>query len=150
MKNEPKISLRDATEKDTEFARVTHHNAYRDVVTRQFGSWDEKLQDKFFYDNWDNPGFKIIELDGTPCGYTRIEYMPNQVEGHELVISPEYQNKGIGTFVLNKLIDDAKKRSVPAKLQVFTENRAIELYKRIGFCEIDRNENHIIMEWRPR
>jgi ribosomal protein S18 acetylase RimI-like enzyme len=149
MKKEPNISLRDATEKDTEFARVTHHTAYRDVIIKQFGSWDDKLQDKFFYVNWNNPGFKIINLNGNPCGYTRIEYLPNQVEGHELVISPDCQSRGIGTFILHNLIEEARKRDVPAKLQVFTQNRAIELYNRMGFSEIDRNDNHIIMEWRP-
>lgn len=147
MEQKPNISQREATEKDTEFARVTHHTAYRDVVKRQFGSWDEKLQDKFFYDNWNNPAFKIISLDGVPCGYTRIEYLPNQIEVHELVISPDCQNKGIGTFVLKKLTENARKRNVPVKLQVFTRNRAVELYKRIGFTEVNRNDNHIIMEW---
>lgn len=150
MNKESNISLREVTEKDTEFARVAHHTAYRDVVERQFGSWDEKLQDKFFYDNWNKPGFKIISLDDVPCGYTRIEYLPNQVEVYELVISPDCQNKGIGTFVLNKFTEEARKRNVAAKLQVFSQNRAIELYKRIGFTEVDRSDNHVIMEWRQK
>jgi hypothetical protein len=33
---------------DSEFGRMVHHSGYGDVVTRQFGSWDESMQDAFF------------------------------------------------------------------------------------------------------
>ena len=39
------LERRPATSSDTEFARISHHAAYRDVVRRQFGAWDEALQD---------------------------------------------------------------------------------------------------------
>jgi GNAT superfamily N-acetyltransferase len=143
-----KIILRDATDKDTEFARKTHHAAYHDVIHKQFGSWDETIQDSFFCKDWENTGFKIISYDGQPCGYTRMEYLPDMIEAHELVLLPEFQNKGIGTFMLNKLIEDAKRMNVPARLQVFSQNRAVELYKRVGFKQVDANDTHIIMEWR--
>jgi len=42
------FSKRPATTADTEFARFTHHAAYHDVVVRQFGNFDERMQDNFF------------------------------------------------------------------------------------------------------
>ena len=39
------LERRPATSNDTEFARISYHAAYRDVVCRQFGAWDEALQD---------------------------------------------------------------------------------------------------------
>ncbi len=42
------LERRPATSRDTEFARLSHHEAYRDVVSRQFGAWDETLQDRLF------------------------------------------------------------------------------------------------------
>ena len=42
------LGRRTATSSDTEFARTTHHEAYRAVVSRQFGAWDETLQDRLF------------------------------------------------------------------------------------------------------
>ena len=43
------ILFKDADRKaDFEFGRFVHHAAYQDVVTRQFGSWEEKIQDGFF------------------------------------------------------------------------------------------------------
>lgn len=46
------LERRPATSSDTEFARTTHHAAYRDVVSRQFGAWDEALQDRLFEEKW--------------------------------------------------------------------------------------------------
>ncbi len=39
------ITLRLAGEDDKDFCRRTHHLAYRDVVMRQFGGWDDGQQD---------------------------------------------------------------------------------------------------------
>lgn len=36
-----RITSRPATDADTDFARDVHHAAYRDVVIRQFGTWDD-------------------------------------------------------------------------------------------------------------
>jgi hypothetical protein len=35
------ITTRQAAAADTDFAREAYHAAYRDVVERQFGPWDE-------------------------------------------------------------------------------------------------------------
>ena len=42
------IDRRTATSEDFELARSIHHRAYRDVVLRQFGAWNEEEQDQFF------------------------------------------------------------------------------------------------------
>ena len=47
-----KLGRRPVAQADTEFARNAHHQAYHDVVVRQFGTWDEALQDKFFDGDW--------------------------------------------------------------------------------------------------
>ncbi len=142
------LSLRPATDQDTDFARNVHHQAYRDVVVKQFGSWDEAMQDKFFADTWAQQGFQILTWDNEPCGYARIEETPEEIRGHELVILPEFQSKSIGSFLLHKWQDTARERAVPLRLQVLQANRAAELYKRVGFKEIGRNDTHIEMEWR--
>lgn len=45
-----------------------HHAAYRDVVTRQFGSWEEKIQDDFFNEGWNRAPHKIVLMDGVLAG----------------------------------------------------------------------------------
>lgn len=73
-----KITKRYATNDDREFARNAHHKAYHDVVVKQFGSWDEKLQDGFFDRAWKPETHEIIYFEGSPAGYCSFEYLSNQ------------------------------------------------------------------------
>ena len=88
------ITKRPAVEDDTDFARSVHHQAYRDVVVRQFGTWNEKSQDEFFRDDWDPVAFEIILCDDVPCGYVCIEDRDGDIHVRELVIAPKSQGKG--------------------------------------------------------
>ena len=141
-----KITRRQATEADTAFARRVHHAAYRDVVERQFGAWNEADQDRFFESDWRDAAFEIVLADGTPCGYTCIEDRAADVHVRELVVAPDFQGRGIGTTILREVIERAEARGVPAHLGTFRTNRALDLYRRLGFREIERTDVHVILE----
>ncbi len=140
------ITTRPATEDDKALARELHHLAYRDVAVRQFGQWDEVLQDGFFDEGWALGVYDVILLDGQPCGYTAIIDHEDHVQVLELVVYPDHQNKGIGTTIVQKAIERANARGVPARLSVLHENQAIKLYESLGFRETQRNDTHVGME----
>jgi ribosomal protein S18 acetylase RimI-like enzyme len=130
-----------------EFARAVHHQAYRDVVEQQYGRWDEKEQDNFFAENWASATFKIVLCDGIPCGYMCIEDRANDIHVRELVILPEFQNRGVGSSLLSAAMKRARERRVPVRLGTLHVNRAANLYRRLGFQETGRTEIHILFEW---
>ena len=137
-----------ASATDREFARSVHHRAYREVAVRRYGPWDEKAQDEFFAEDWSEAAFEIILCDGVPCGYLCVEDREGDIHVRELVIDPEFQGKGIGTYILREVMGRARVRQVPVRLGTFHENRAAELYRRLGFREYGRTGTHILMEWR--
>lgn len=61
-----------------------------------------------------------------------------------ICIKPEYQNKGIGTAVLKEILFEHKEQEII--LQCFKENRAINLYQKLGFKRIEENDTHIKMK----
>jgi ribosomal protein S18 acetylase RimI-like enzyme len=126
-----------------------HHQAYRDVVERQFGAWKLAAQDAYFQDGWDAAPHEIVECDGLPVGYVCVEDRPDLVYLRELVLLPEFHNRGIGTAVLRQVLSRAEGRGVPVQLQTLHANRAAALYRRLGFYEIGRTETHILFEWLP-
>ena len=142
------ITKRPASATDTEFARSVHHRAYRDVSVRQFGPWDEKAQDEFFADGWNAAAHEIISCDEVPCGYVCLEYRESDIHVRELVIDPEFQGQGVGSRILREVLEDARARRVPVRLDTFHVNHAVNLYRRLGFREIGKTETHILMEWR--
>jgi ribosomal protein S18 acetylase RimI-like enzyme len=143
------VSRRPATVADTDFARNVHHRAYRDVIERQYGNWSSTAQDKFFSDAWLATAHEIVLFDGVQCGYVCIEDRNTEIQIHELVIDPDFQCLGIGTHLVNGILDQASGRAVPVRLQTQILNRAQSLYSRLGFRETKRTETHVLTEWDP-
>ncbi len=146
MENKLELNRRPAEEKDTEFARQVHHRAYHDVVVRQFGSFEEKAQDKFFESAWKGSKHEIIYANGKPCGYFSMDESENEITLHELVLLPEFQGEGIGSKILSEVIEVAKVKNIPIRLEVLKENKAGELYRRLGFKQNGETETHFQME----
>ena len=140
------IATRPATDADKEFARIVHHLAYRQVVEKQFGPWDESDQDRRFEADWHAGNFDLLIYDREVCGYTSVAIHPKQISVRELVIHPTFQNRGIGSAYLRQLLDTAKALGVPVRLGTFPSNRALTLYRRLGFRECDRTNTHVLME----
>jgi len=137
------LTRRPASEADTDFARDAHHLAVRDVVERQFGSWDADQQDEFFQNDWSGAEFEVLLWDDLPCGYVAIEER-DDVHIRELVIHPDFQGHGIGTAVVLDAVARARAKRVPTVLGTLHENRAAELYRRLGFVEYGRTETHTL------
>ncbi len=143
------ISFRDADKQnDFEFGKTVHHSAYREVVSRQFGSWDELIQDGFFKEGWNRGPHKIILVGVIPVGIYSLAEHPDHLFFSEIQILPEYQGNGLGTKILKEQIQYAKSLGLPLRLQVLRENKAQELYLRLGFTVTGTTDTHIKMEWQ--
>jgi ribosomal protein S18 acetylase RimI-like enzyme len=143
------LERRPAKPEDLEFARKAHHQAYHDVVVKQFGPWNEEIQDEFFTKAWTGSPHEILSCNGEMCGYFSMEETSDSIELHELVLLPEFQGKGLGGTLLREAIDAANKKNKPVRLQVMKENRAADLYRRNGFKEVEETATHFIMEYVP-
>jgi ribosomal protein S18 acetylase RimI-like enzyme len=62
-----------------------------------------------------------------------------------IAILPEFQNQGIGTAILQKIIGAAPTHK-PLRLQVFKINPARRLYERLGFVKTGATRTHLCME----
>ena len=103
------------------------------------------------YLNWlfrrDVAGIWVAEEDGKIVGFVASDgnwfsKREGKVVGaiHELVILPEYRNKGIGKALVEKVIEYFKSWGLDtAELWVGDKNtQALEFYKSLGFEERDR------------
>ena len=143
------ITRRPATAADTELARQIHHRGYRPVVERQYGPWDEAQQDRYFESEWNPALFEIVVCDGVPCGRISVLQRDDAIVVQDIVILPEYQNRGIGARLLGDLLGRARAENRPVQLRTQRLNQALNLYLRLGFREIGRTPSHVLLEARP-
>jgi ribosomal protein S18 acetylase RimI-like enzyme len=82
-----------------------------------------------------------------PIGAIFLERRPDSIYVRELQVAPEFQGQGIGTGVLQQVINDAVAKDKFVALQVAIENLgARRLYERLGFQII--REAPLVIEMR--
>ncbi|MCB9979705.1 MAG: GNAT family N-acetyltransferase [Rhodospirillales bacterium] len=126
------IQLKLATEDDFEFFRQLHHDTMKPLVTEYFG-WDEEEQKEMQRKGFTLGRMQIIYADEIKVGCMQITNHENSIELEKIYISPECQGKGIGSSILNNLLTDASEQGKDVILSVLKNNKARDLYERLGF-----------------
>jgi GNAT superfamily N-acetyltransferase len=92
----------------------------------------------------------IILIEELPVGRTLINRAANEYRLVDIVLLPQYCGTGIGTRLLLDLLADASAANVVVRLNVRKENRALNLYRRLGFVVIADDGVFLAMEWRAQ
>ena len=92
----------------------------------------------------------VALLDQLPIGATWLRLWSNGNKGFgyiddsipELAIAvlPEYRGRGIGTQLLNKVLEEAQNKFPAISLSVRSDNPAVGLYQRVGFVTVEDSE----------
>lgn len=97
----------------------------------------------------------IAILDGCECGYILAYRKPDMMLGEEIYIEllavlPEYQRKGIGTKLLDKIKEQAKKEEIKElALRTGCYRDAYEIYKKYGFKDTRDDQRFMVMNIVP-
>ena len=124
-----RVTLRPTSQGDLEFLWRLHLDSMREYVEKTF-DWDLEAQRGYIAKAADGEMGKIILVDDVEAGFWNIVESESEVFLNSIVLLPEFQNRGIGTRMINELLDDAER---PVRLQVLKVNPAIALYERLGF-----------------
>lgn len=100
------------------------------------------------YAGYENTDHQIVESNGVSVGRLFLDRPPQEITLVDISLLSEFRNTGIGTFLIGKLLTQAKESCVPVRLHVRQANPAIHLYQRLGFSIID-DGFYLHMEWLP-
>jgi ribosomal protein S18 acetylase RimI-like enzyme len=142
------ITLRPATRDDYDFLWALLVDTLRPYVEATWG-WDEAYQRVRFRDHFDPARQHIVLVDRVAVGVFCVEWREDCIFLSNIGIRPAYQGRGIGTRLIQDLLDEGQARGAPVELQVLKVNPARGLYERLGFVVSDESETHWGMRWEP-
>jgi len=142
------IKLIPADEIYKEFSYQVKRAAEGKYITLMFG-WDEAVQRSFHDKAWQHQKPDIITYDGQLIGTIATIENEDFVEIGQFFILPEYQNKGIGTYLLKNILDKADQLGKNVTLKFLKNNPVESLYVRNGFRIVDTSGILYYMERKP-
>jgi ribosomal protein S18 acetylase RimI-like enzyme len=141
------IKLRDATDADFDFLYAVHRAALKEYVDQTWG-WDEGQQKEYFSQRFDPAAVRIIMLGKKDVGSISVSSDEHGIVVNRIELLPAYQNRGIGTHLIKKLLQRARSEHTSVKLQVIKVNkRAKTLYERLGFVVCGETDTHYQMRY---
>jgi ribosomal protein S18 acetylase RimI-like enzyme len=158
MPNNPGVSLRPVTDADQEFligvyagtraaelAQVEWDDSQKDAFIR----WQYAMQKQEYHARYPDARYDVILVEGVPAGRIWVGTDDKQIRLLDIAITPEFQNRGVGTYLLRQLIDEALKTGKALRHMVFMLNEnASRFYERLGFTTIEDVGGYLHMEWR--
>ncbi len=139
--------LRPVTEQDKEWLYALKIDAYRDVVERQFGWWDEDLQRRMFEDAWQPAAARVIVVSERDVGLLELANREGTLWIANIQLSSTARGQGLGSRIIQDLMGDARADGKPLRLRVLHRNdRARRLYQRLGFVQIGETDTHYEMQ----
>lgn len=146
----PDVTLRPATEEDSEFVFLVKKAALRDYVELTWG-WNESFQREYHENDYDPSRTQIIMESGHDVGWILVSEEEEEFQLQEIYLYPDYQYRGIGSLLIRELLSRAASQLKPVKLQVLKVNvRARRLYERLCFRIVNENDTHYIMSTEDR
>jgi len=154
---QPEVRFRPVEPGDREFLRnlyATTREAemtlvpWTDEEKTSFVRMQFKAQDKYYREQFRDAEFSIMELAGRPIGRLYVDRREDEIRIIDIALLPEHRGKGIGSRVMESLLDEAGKAGKPVRIHVEKNNPALRLYRRLGFGKIEDQGVYDLMEWR--
>ncbi|HEV2805057.1 MAG TPA: GNAT family N-acetyltransferase [Chthoniobacterales bacterium] len=150
------ISLRPVTPADDAFlARVYASSRAEELAVT---GWSEQLKEDFcrqqfdaqsayYAANYPAASFQIIERDGWPVGRLYVDRWEKEIRIVDITLLPEFRGSGMGTKLLRDLQDEARSAGKSLTIHVERFNRALGLYQRLGFEQVEDKGVYLLMRW---
>ena len=136
-----------ASTREEELSQVEWAEGQKEIFLR----WQFDLQRNEYESRFPDAAYHVILVDELPAGRIWVGSDDEQIRLLDIALLPEFQNRGVGTALLRRLIEYAADEGKVLRHMVFVlNNDAHRFYERLGFEIIDDLGAYKHMEWRPK
>ena len=153
------LSLRPVTKDDNDFLLSVYESTraaelaqaeWQPGQREAFLKWQFDLQRSEYSARFPDAEYNLITVNHHPAGRIWIGRDGKQIRLLDIALLPEYQNRGAGTLLLQRLIAEAENTGRPLRHMVFVlNNDAHRFYERLGFTVIEDLGAYKHMEYKP-
>lgn len=153
------VSLRPVSEADEDFLFEVYASTRADEMA--LVDWNEQQKKAFlqmqsdaqrrsYEEEFSGAEYDIILLGERPVGRFWVHRTPDEIHLLDIALLPEYQNRGIGSVLLGRLIDESEETGKVLRHTVFKLNtEAFRFYERLGFSATKEIHMYVYMERLP-
>ncbi len=134
-----------AAAREREMALTGWDAAQQDAFVRmQFGA-----QDRAYRQQFPRAQHAVVQVDGADVGRLLVDRGDAETCLVDIALLPEHRGRGLGSALLQSLLDEAAASGRRVSLHVANDNAAASLYRRLGFVAVEDCGMHTLMHWLP-
>jgi ribosomal protein S18 acetylase RimI-like enzyme len=93
---------------------------------------------------------RIVVLNEEAVGRMILLQSRDEIRLADIAILPRCRNLGVGSALIGQLQVESAMSKRPLRLKVAIFERAVRLYRRLGFYKIESDGPHLHLEWTQR
>ena len=152
------VTLRPVTREDEPFLLGVYASTRQEELDRT--QWDQAQRAAFvtmqfdaqrvhYKANFPQAEHQVILFEGAPVGRLYVARLSSAIRILDITVLPERRNAGIGTFVLEEILNESREAAKPVHIHVESFNPSLRLFERLGFLKADVSDYNFLMEWTP-
>lgn len=107
-------------------------------------------QTEHYRAHYADASFDVIECDGEAIGRFYVWRGKEAIRIVDIAILPERRSQGLGTPLLQALLDEAAQSGRRVQVYVEVFNPSLRLFERLGFTSVENDGINHLMQWQPR
>ena len=125
------------------------HVPWDDATRRAFVEQQFAAQDAHYRQNYPGATLDIVEVDGETAGRLYVHRGASDIRIMDIALAPPFRGRGIGTELLRGLMAEADESRRKLSIHVEMNNRARNLYERLGFRPAGEHGVYVLLERPP-
>lgn len=149
------IRFRSSQAKDIPFLQQVYASTRTDIQEAVGWTQEQKnmlIQQQFhaqhshYQQHYKNASFDLVLFKKRSIGRLYINREQDEIRIIDIALLPDYQNKGIGSFLLKNVLEEGKETNKAVSLHVKQDNPALRLYERLGFKKKEEVGDRFLLE----
>lgn len=140
------VRLRPALPSDFGFCRTLYFSCMRPLL-EALGAWDAKKADDAFDEYFEPDEIRIVVVDGVEAGWIQVSQTGDELHLDQIHLIETVRGRGIGTQLMRETMAHARSVGKPVLLSLLRGNRAVGLYRKLGFKPNGSDKTKLHMRW---